>query len=110
VALGAEGVGVRVNVPTSVDELSSNHAVNRALAELPLREGLPFHSIMGDVHGGDDPASWTDGVVPYSSARLEGAQSELVVLGADHGVHADPRASAEVRRILRQAPMRVGPR
>lgn len=92
---------VRVEVPTSVDELSRSHPVMHALAGLPMRRGLPFHSIMGDISESADSADWTDGVVRYESSRLLGAESELVIPGGDHGVHFDPRASAEVRRILR---------
>ena len=95
--------GVRVEVPTSVDELSNSHPVMQTLIGLPMREGVTYHSIMGDVSGSASPDDWTDGVVPYGSSTLPGAASELVIPGADHGVHFDPRASAEVRRILRDA-------
>lgn len=97
---------VRVEVPTSVDELSMRHPVMTALGELQLREDLVYHSIMGDVSGSDDPTLWNDGVVPYGSSRLPHAASEKVIRGADHSVHFDARASAEVRRILREAAMR----
>jgi pimeloyl-ACP methyl ester carboxylesterase len=96
--------GVRVEVPTSVDELSGSHPVMRTLIRLPIREGVVYHSVMGDVSGSEDPEKWTDGIVAYRSSHLEGAASELVIRGADHSVHFDPRASAEVRRILREAP------
>ena len=96
--------GVRVEVPTSVDELSGSHPVMQTLMRLPMREGLVYHSIMGNVEASEDPAEWTDGIVPYASSHLDGSASELVIPDADHGVHFDPRASAEVRRILRAAP------
>ena len=95
--------GVRVEVPTSVDELSGSHPVMQTLSGLPIRKGVVYHSVMGDVSGSTKPEEWTDGVVRYSSSHLDGAASELVIPHADHGVHFDPRASAEVRRILRDA-------
>jgi hypothetical protein len=42
----------------------------------------------------------TDGVVPYWSSHLAGAQSELIV-PSTHGAHQNPQAIAEVCRILR---------
>lgn len=95
---------VRVEVPTSVDELSISHPVIRTLAELEIAPAVVYHSIMGDVSESKDAADWTDSVVRYESSRLRGAASELVIRGADHSVHFDPRASAEVRRILRSLP------
>ncbi len=95
--------GVQVEIPTSVDELSGLHPVMRSLATLPLAPATAYHSIMGNVSGSQKSEDWTDGIVPYSSSRLDGAASELVIHEADHGVHFDPRASAEVRRILRDA-------
>ncbi len=94
---------MQVDLPTSVDELSPSHPVMRALSALPIGDGVVYHSIMGDVSGSADSADWTDGVVPYWSSRLDGAASEAVIPDADHAVHFDPRASAEVRRILRAA-------
>ncbi len=41
-----------------------------------------------------------DGVVPYSSAHLEGVDSELVVPADHFTVHHHPLAVLEVRRIL----------
>ncbi|MFK7739742.1 MAG: esterase/lipase family protein [Planctomycetota bacterium] len=95
---------VRVEVPNSVDELSEQHPVLRTLATFPLRAGLIYHSIMGNLSDNEDPNTWSDGIVPYRSSHLSGAASELIVPGADHSVHFDLRASAEVRRILREAP------
>jgi hypothetical protein len=51
--------------------------------KLPITRGIPYHSIIGDRGGGDTPNS-SDGVVPYWSSHLDGAQSELIV-NSDHG-------------------------
>ena len=40
-----------------------------------------------------------DGIVPYGSAHIEGAQSELIIKWG-HNVPSSPACAAEVRRIL----------
>lgn len=59
-----------------------------------------LHSIVGNKAGRalDDPKC-SDGVVPYSSAHLDQAVSELVVR-SDHSAHGKPETIAELRRIL----------
>ena len=47
------------------------------------------------------PATCSDGLVPYASAHLDGAASELVVTPSGHSVHATPQAILDLRRILR---------
>jgi hypothetical protein len=47
-----------------------------------------------------EPVS-SDGIVPYWSSHLEGAQSELIV-ASSHSAHQNPQAIEEVRRILKQ--------
>src|SRR5256885_14579234 len=60
---------------------------------------VPYHSIIGDRGKGDSPNS-TDGVVPYWSSHLDGAQSECIVPGP-HGSCELPQTIAELDRILR---------
>jgi hypothetical protein len=55
--------------------------------------------IIGDRGRGDTPNS-SDGVVPYWSSHLAGAQSELIV-NSDHGAQYNPQAIREVERILK---------
>jgi hypothetical protein len=59
---------------------------------------VPYHSIIGDRGKGDTPDS-SDGVVPYSSSHLDGAESELIV-PTGHGAYESPLAIEEIRRIL----------
>jgi len=86
-------------MPNSVDTLEPNDRFVRAVNKLPTTPGVPYHSIMGDRGRGDTPNS-SDGVVPYWSSHLEGAQSELIV-NSDHGAQYNPQAIREVARILR---------
>ena len=86
-------------MPNSVDTLQPNDRFVQAVDKLPITPGIPYHSIMGDRGGGNTPNS-SDGIVPYWSSHLEGAQSELVV-HSDHGAQYNPDAIREVERILR---------
>ncbi len=85
--------------PNSVDTLEPNDRFVEAVNKLPITPGIPYHSIIGDRGRGDTPNS-SDGVVPYWSSHLPGAQSELIV-NSDHGAQYDPQAIQEVERILK---------
>ncbi|HWY51786.1 MAG TPA: alpha/beta fold hydrolase [Chthoniobacterales bacterium] len=87
-------------MPNSVDTLEPNDRFVRAVDKLPITRGIPYHSIIGDRGRGDTPNS-SDGVVPYWSSHLEGAQSELIV-NSDHGAQFNPDAIREVERILKE--------
>ena len=86
-------------MPNSVDTLEPNDRFVQAVDKLPITPGIPYHSIMGDRGRGDTPNS-SDGIVPYWSSHLNGAQSELIV-NSDHGAQYNPQAIREVERILR---------
>jgi len=86
-------------MPNSVDTLEPNDRFVEAVNKLPITPGIPYHSIMGDRGRGDTPNS-SDGVVPYWSSHLAGAQSELIV-NSDHGAQYNPEAIREVERILK---------
>ena len=81
---------------SSVRTLSPDDPALQALAALPVE--VQFHSIIGQHNAGPIEQS-SDGVVPYSSAHLDGAASELVVRSG-HGVCEKPDAQREVIRIL----------
>jgi pimeloyl-ACP methyl ester carboxylesterase len=87
-------------MPNSVDTLEPNDRFVEAVGKLPIARGIPYHSIMGDRGRGDTPNS-SDGIVPYWSSHLQGAQSELVV-HSDHGAQYNPDAIREVERILKE--------
>ena len=71
-----------------------------AILKLPMRPGVPYHSVVGDRGRGDTPDS-SDGVVPYWSSHLKDARSEKIV-PSGHGSHENPEGIAELARILRQ--------
>ena len=87
-------------MPNSVDTLEPNDRFVLAVNKLPITPGIPYHSIMGDRGRGDTPNS-SDGIVPYWSSHLDGAQSELIV-PSDHGAQYNAQAIREVERILKE--------
>src|SRR5262245_2814371 len=84
--------------PTSIKGLSPQNPMIQALAGVAIDRGVPFHSIIGD-RGLGDGEQGSDGVVPYKSSHLEGAESELIV-PSDHAATAHPLTVLEVKRIL----------
>lgn len=91
-------------MPNSIDTLAPNNRFVKAINNVPITAGIPYHVICGDRGmGGNKDHSipvMSDGVVPYWSSHLPDAQSERIV-PSDHGAHQNPRAIEEVKRILR---------
>ena len=87
-------------MPNSVDTLEPNDRFVQAVNKLPITPGIPYHSIMGDRGRGNTPNS-SDGIVPYWSSHLDGAQSELIV-DSGHDAQSNPEAIHEVARILKE--------
>jgi pimeloyl-ACP methyl ester carboxylesterase len=87
--------------PTSLISLAPNPLLD-SIAALPIR--VPFHSIMGD-RGRDGGMHSSDGVVPFSSSHLAGAESEKIV-PAGHLVFSNEGAVLEIKRILQENLMR----
>ena len=85
--------------PSSIDLLSPESPETIALGQLKVAPWIPFHLIIGIRHGSNVRRS-SDGIVPYSSSYLEGAQSELDVQ-TGHTVTHSPKTEEEVRRILK---------
>jgi pimeloyl-ACP methyl ester carboxylesterase len=89
------------DIPNSIDTLSPSNRFVKKIDKLPIAPGIPYNSIIGDRGKGDTPNS-SDGVVPYWSSHLDGAQSELIV-PSNHLAQQTPDAIAEVIRILKTA-------
>ncbi len=85
--------------PDSIDTLAPNNDFVRALNTVPIKSGIPHHTIAGDRGKGDAPKS-SDGVVPYWSTHLPGALSEKIV-PSGHPAHQHPQTVEEVHRILK---------
>lgn len=83
----------------SIVFLRANSPLLKAILNLPMRPGVPYHSVIGDRGIGDTPNS-SDGVVPYWSSHMDGAKSEKIVPSA-HGSHESPEGIEELKRILK---------
>ena len=103
-AVKPTSTGARLKrMPNSVDFLNPENRFVKNLNKLPLAKGIPYHSILGDRGLGGNlnrtkPVS-SDGIVPYWSSHLDGAQSE-VIIPSGHWTNQHPQGIAEVRRIL----------
>jgi pimeloyl-ACP methyl ester carboxylesterase len=86
-----------VVVPSAVDNMSPRHHFIRALQDIPVVPTVKAHSIIAVE--GDGPFQDGD-VVEYSSAHIDGVESEVVVRSA-HSTQGRPETIEEVRRILR---------
>jgi pimeloyl-ACP methyl ester carboxylesterase len=90
----------RSGPPSSIDNLAWDSPILKTLSELPIAPGVPYHSIVANLFPDAPPRFWTDGVVPYESAHLDGAQSEVMVRH-NHFVNDTIEVTREVHRILR---------
>ena len=90
-----------LRIPNSIDNLSDRDPFVRLSSGLPMNPRVRFHSIIGNDTPGVAQALSSDGIVPYASAHLDGAASELVIPSA-HSVQENPLAILEIRRILRE--------
>jgi len=85
--------------PTAVDHMSPGHPFIQGLQEIPLVPTIKAHSIIS-VKGDGPIESGDDGVVKYTSAHVEGVESEYVVR-SPHSCQGHPDTMNEVLRILR---------
>ncbi len=93
----------RSRLPNSVEILDPGTTFLGVVNSLPIKSGIPYHSIIGDQGKGGNldhtkPES-TDSIVPYWSSHLEGAQSETIIPSKHWGIQ-HPDGMAEVKRIL----------
>lgn len=80
-----------------IKSMRPDHPLIMDLARQPIQ--ARHHTIVGDLFGGKNGPT-TDGVVPYESAHLPSADSELIV-PAWHGDVTNRSTVAEIRRIVR---------
>jgi hypothetical protein len=85
-------------LPNSVSNLAPNAPYLQVLNKESIQ--APYHSIIGNRGRPGPLADSSDGVVPYWSSHLDGAQSECIVPGP-HGSCQLPQTIAELDRILR---------
>jgi pimeloyl-ACP methyl ester carboxylesterase len=89
---------MRGRMLTSIDSLSAFSPVLQTLVKLPITPDVKANSIIA-VEGDGDPTKGNDGVVAYTSAHLDGVESEYIVR-SEHSCQSNPFTIEEVRRIL----------
>jgi hypothetical protein len=89
-----------LRIPNSIDNLSDTDPFIIAAAGLPISPRVHYHTIVGVYKSKGALEDSSDGVVPYKSAHLDGADSELAI-PSWHSVQETPAAILELRRILR---------
>jgi pimeloyl-ACP methyl ester carboxylesterase len=100
------------DLPTSIDMLAPGAPALELLAAQPRPTTVRFNSVVGVLQNpgyfverfspGGRSKEGTDGVVPYVSAHLPDADTELIVPTDHFNVHHHPRAVLEVRRLLHE--------
>lgn len=88
-------------LPTGIDNLSQSDPFITLSASMPISPAVRYHSIIANNTPRLPLTESSDGLVPYRSAHLEGAASELVI-PYSHSVQETPKAILEIRRILHQ--------
>ena len=89
---------LRKGVPTSLNGMATDNPFMLTLAEIPTAPGIKAHSIIA-IKGDDQPPNGADGVVAYTSAHVDYAESEFIVRSG-HSCQGNPLTIEEVRRIL----------
>lgn len=89
------------HIPNSVDNLRQDDPFIRAAADLPISPKVRYHSIIARVSENGELITTDDGLVPYRSAHLAGADSEKIITSG-HSVQETAAAILELRRILHE--------
>ena len=83
---------------TSLDQMNPRNPFLQTLAALPVAPGVAANSIIA-VKDSGPVEEGGDGVVNYTSAHIDGIESELVIQSG-HSLQDRPETVEEVRRIL----------
>ena len=101
-AIGSHA-GRRSNA-NAIETLAPAHLFVQTINTIPIHCDTPLHVVAGDQGKGGNKdgtaPAMSDGIVPYWSSHIDGAESELVV-PSEHGAHQHPETMDEILRILR---------
>jgi hypothetical protein len=89
---------VRNGIPSSLNGMATDNPFMLTLADIPVAPGIKCNSIIA-IKGNDQPPQGEDGVVKYTSAHVDYAESEFIVRSG-HSCQGNPLTIEEVRRIL----------
>jgi hypothetical protein len=91
-------LGPLTGVPTSIANMNPGNRFIQGLSGIPIPDGVVAHSIIA-VQGDVPPEEGDDGVVKYSSAHIDGVESEKIVRSS-HSTQGNPETIQEIKRIL----------
>ena len=89
---------LRKGVPSSLNGMATDNPFMLTLADIPTAPGVKANSIIA-IKGNDQPPQGEDGVVKYTSAHVDYAESEFIVRSG-HSCQMNPLTIEEVRRLL----------
>jgi pimeloyl-ACP methyl ester carboxylesterase len=99
---------VRNGVPSSLNGMATDNPFMLTLADIPVAPGIKANSIIA-IQGNAQPPKGADGVVKYTSAHVDYAESEFIVRSG-HSCQGNPLTIEEVRRILLKNLGQIDPR
>src|SRR4051812_9077069 len=97
--LASAGDALKLRTFNSLSGMSPGNPAIEALRKIPMAPGIHAHSIIPTLQNGLLEAR-NDGVVEYTSAHIDGVESELVIEHSGHSTQGNPMTVREVRRIL----------
>lgn len=86
------------HLTSSIETLEPDSPALTALLKMTRNPRTTYHSIIGSIRA-EARSNTTDGIVPYASAHVDWAETEVVV-PSNHSVQKDPIAIREVKGIL----------
>jgi pimeloyl-ACP methyl ester carboxylesterase len=89
---------VKNGIPSSLNGMATDNPMMLTLADIPVAPGIKCNSIIA-IKSDDQPPLGEDGVVKYTSAHVDYAESEFIVRSG-HSCQGNPLTIEEVRRIL----------
>ncbi|HTL72119.1 MAG TPA: alpha/beta hydrolase, partial [bacterium] len=89
---------LRKGVPSSLNGMATDNPFMLTLADIPTAPGVKANSIIA-IKGDEQPPQGEDGVVKYTSAHVDYAESEFIVRSG-HSCQMNPLTIEEVRRLL----------
>ncbi|WP_227672153.1 lipase family alpha/beta hydrolase [Psychrobacter urativorans] len=98
--------GVKIDLSQALPEGGQNANTTSTSNHTADRTALPSEPLVAAVTVNEGisqalTAQLSDGIVPYTSAHLDGAASETVISGG-HSIQANPQTILTLRRILHQ--------
>ena len=91
-------LSVRDRVPSSLNGMATDNPFMLTLADIPVGPAVKCNSIIA-IDSNAQPPKGEDGVVKYTSAHVDYAESEFIVRSG-HSCQGNPLTIEEVRRIL----------